>query len=64
MQDAKQKCTDELGMRPTHIFMTGRSQRQLRDLSVTPENPNPPLPTMFEGIPIIQTHSLSNAETI
>lgn len=64
MQDALQRCKDELGMIPTHCFMTGRSRRQLRDLSVTPENPNPSLPKEFEGIPIIQTHSLSNAETI
>lgn len=64
MQDALQKCKDGLGMVPSHIFMTARSQRQLRDLSKTPENPNPPLPTSFEGIPIETTHSLSNNETI
>jgi len=64
MQDAQQKFIDELGMVPTHVFMTGRSRRQLRDESVTAENKNPPLPTEFEGIPIVQSHSLSNTETI
>lgn len=64
MQDAVQSMRDELGMEPTDIFMTGRSRRQLRDLSKTPEHPNPPLPKDFEGIPIHQTHSISNAETI
>ncbi len=37
MQDAYQKCVDELGILPTHIFMSGRSRRQLRDLSITPK---------------------------
>lgn len=64
MQDALQIMRDDLGMEPTDIFMTGRSRRQLRNLSVTPENPNPPLPTDFEDIPIHQSHAISNAETI
>lgn len=64
MQDALQKFRDEHGMEPTDIFMTGRSRRQLRDSAKTPEIVNPPLPTEFEGIPIRQTHALSNAETI
>lgn len=63
MMDGKQKMA-ELGMTPTRILMSYRSQRQLRDLSKTPENPNPPMPKEFEGIPIEPTHSISNAETI
>lgn len=64
MQDAYQHCVDDLGIIPTHIFMTGRSRRQLRDLSKTPENPNPELPKDFEGIPIVTSHSISNVEQI
>lgn len=64
MQDAYQHCVDDLGIIPTHIFMTGRSRRQLRDLSKTPENPNPELPKDFEGIPIVTSHSVSNIEQI
>lgn len=64
LQDGLQKMRDDLGMIPTHILMSGRSRRQLRDLLVTPEVVNPPLPTEFEGIPILQSHSISNAETI
>lgn len=54
----------ELGMTPNKIMMSHRTQRQLRDLSKTPEVLNPPLPKEFEGIPIVATHSISNAETI
>jgi hypothetical protein len=54
----------EFGMEPTHIVMNGRSREQLRG-SRTATNPagNPaPLPTEWEGIPIIRTASIVNSE--
>lgn len=55
----------EFGMEPTHIFMNGRSREQLRN-SRTATNPNgtpAPLPTEWEGIPIIRTASIANDES-
>lgn len=64
MNAAYQKMTTDLGMIPTHIFMSGREQEYLRVLSITPENPNPPLPEKFHGIPILVTHNIIAGETI
>ncbi|XHR27543.1 MAG: major capsid protein [Chthoniobacteraceae bacterium] len=64
MHQALRQMRDDLGQIPTHIFMTGRSQEQLRQCDKTALNPNPPLPTAFEGIPILPSHNISNAETI
>lgn len=61
LRTAYNKFTD-LGWEPTHIFMSPRSQEQLWNLSVTPENPNPPVPTQWQNIPIIPTNSISNDE--
>lgn len=55
---------DELGMEPTHILMSNRSREQLRLSLVTDLLPNPPLPTEFEGVPIVHTSSISNTEQI
>ncbi len=54
-----------LGMEPTHLFMTGRSREQLRkSRQATNEKGNPvPLPTEWEGIPIVRTGGIANAET-
>ena len=54
----------QLDVDPTHIFMTPRSAEQIR-LSRTAVNIKgipAPRPTDFEGIPIIETNNLSNAE--
>jgi hypothetical protein len=64
LTQAYQKMTDDFGMAPTHLFMTGRSRSQLRDARKTVENPDPPLPTEWNGIPIVTTHGISNAETV
>lgn len=64
MRAAKQTMWDNLGQIPTHIFMNGRSITQLREENVTPENPNPPEPKEFDGVPIIRTNSISLTETI
>jgi hypothetical protein len=60
---AYEKFTD-FGMEPTHIFMNGRSREQLRN-SRTATNPAgvpAPLPTEWEGIPIIRTSSIASDE--
>jgi len=64
MHKAKNAMVDDLGQIPTHIFMTGRSREQLRQELISPENPNPPAPKDFEGVPIVISHSISNNETI
>lgn len=61
MRTAYQKMTD-LGWEPTHIFMSPRSQEQLWNVSVTAENPNPAVPTSWQGIPIVVSNSISNDE--
>ncbi|MCB1209493.1 MAG: hypothetical protein KDK97_09210, partial [Verrucomicrobiales bacterium] len=52
----------EFGFEPTHIFMNGRSREQLRNSrTATNSNGTPaPLPTEWEGIPIIRTASIAN----
>jgi hypothetical protein len=55
------ELADELKFTPTHIFMRGRSLEQLRS-SRTPHNDKGdpvPLPTTWEGIPIIRTQGIS-----
>ena len=60
---AYEKFTD-FGFEPTHIFMNGRSREQLRNSrTATTANGTPaPLPTEWEGIPIIRTASIANDE--
>lgn len=55
----------EFGFEPTHIFMNGRSREQLRNSrTATNSNGTPaPLPTEWEGIPIIRTASIANDES-
>jgi len=64
MHQALRQMRDDLGQIPTHIFMTGRSQEQLRQCLKTALNPNPELPKEFEGIPILPSHNVLNNETI
>lgn len=54
----------EFGWEPTHILMNGRSQNQLRLDGATDLIKDPPMPTQFNGVPIIRTASISSAETI
>lgn len=51
-------------LEPTHIFMTGRTLLQWRDSRKTDQNPEPETPKEYEGVPVIQTASISNAETV
>lgn len=65
---AYEKFTTNLGAEPTHIFMTPRSREQLR-ASRTNTGSNdrgtlPPLPNDWNGIPIVQSSAISNAEAI
>ena len=64
LTSAWQKFHDELGLIPDAIFMTGRSQAQLRDADKTDLNPNPPLPTSFMGVPFHITSNLDTGEAI
>ena len=59
--EAYQKFTD-FGHEPTHIFANSRSIGQLRSSRVTPQKPNPPLPTEWEGIPFARTANILNSE--
>jgi len=54
----------EFGFEPTHIFMNGRSLEQLRSgrTATNPTGAPAPLPTNWEGIPIIRTASITNSE--
>jgi hypothetical protein len=63
LYSAYEKFT-EFGFEPTHIFMNGRSREQLRNSrTATTTNGTPaPLPTEWEGIPIIRTASIANDE--
>jgi hypothetical protein len=63
LYSAYEKFT-EFGFEPTHIFMNGRSREQLRNSrTATNSNGTPaPLPTEWEGIPIIRTASIANDE--
>lgn len=53
------------GIMPTHIFANGRSIEQLRKgRTATNQKGDPaPLPTMWEGIPLIRTGGLLNNES-
>lgn len=60
------ELADELKFMPTHIFMRARSLEQLR-ASRTPTNAKGdpvPLPTEWNGIPIVRTQGLSLNEAI
>lgn len=68
MYQAYEKFTTALGAEPTHIFMTPRSQEQLR-ASRTNTGSNekgnvPTLPSDWNGIPIVKTSAISNDEAI
>ena len=66
MFSAYEKFTTALGAEPTHIFLTPRSREQLRaSRTATTTNGQPaPLPTDWNGIPLIASSAISNAETI
>ncbi len=63
MREAWYKMANK-GVIPDAIFMSPRSQAQLQEANVTTENPNPPLPTHFNGVPICPTNSITDAETV
>lgn len=50
--------------RPDMWAMNRRSLNQLRKSRKTPENPRPPVPTEIEGVPIMVTDAITNAEAI
>lgn len=62
------------GLRPTHLFMTYRSRKQLQksrsvvlygSAKLRPDQPNvAPTPTDYEGIPIVPTNGLLNTDAI
>lgn len=58
-------CND-LNINPTHVFMNSRSLHQLRDqrTATSTTGAPAPLPKDFEGIPIVMTPFITNAETI
>jgi hypothetical protein len=67
LYDALEKFTERYESEPTHIFMNGRSQEQLRK-SRTNTGSNvkgevPPLPDDWYGIPIVRTSGLANDES-
>ena len=66
MFQAYEKFTTALGAEPTHIFLTPRSREQLRaSRTATTTNGQPaPLPTDWNGIPLVASSAISNAETI
>lgn len=55
-----------VGVRPDAFFMTKRSRRQLRDsrTATNDTGKEAPLPSDYEGIPIVVTESLSNEEAL
>jgi hypothetical protein len=55
-----------VGIRPDAFFMTKRSRRQLRDsrTATNDTGKEAPLPTDYEGIPIVVTESISNTEPL
>lgn len=53
-----------VGHRPDAIFMSRRSRLQLKKDMATPERPTVPLPTEYDGIPIIATDSILNTDAI
>jgi len=64
LYSAYEKFT-EFGFEPTHIFMNGRSREQLRSgrTATNPAGLPAPLPTEWEGIPIIRTASITSSES-
>jgi hypothetical protein len=66
MFSAYEKFTTALGAEPTHIFLTPRSREQLRaSRTATTTNGQPvPLPTDWNGIPLVATSAISNDESI
>ena len=65
MHTALQQMRDDLGIIPQAIFMSGRSQRQLRDSLKTALIDSSDLPTEFENIPdTTPSHSIVNGEII
>lgn len=52
------------GIEPTHILMNGRSREQLRSgrTATNPAGTPAPLPTEWEGIPIVRSASILNSE--
>ena len=71
---ARAMATFPIGHRPTHIFMSRRSQSQLQisrtvvlngNGNVRPNQENlAPLPTTYDGIPIVATDSILNTDAI
>jgi len=71
---ARAMATFPIGHRPTHIFMSRRSQSQLQISRTVVLNGNgtqrpnqenlAPLPTSYDGIPIIATDSILNTDAI
>lgn len=71
---AKAFATLPVGVRPTHIFMSRRSNRQLQQSRTVVLNGNgsvrpnqatvAPIPTEYDGVPIIRTDSIVDTETI
>ena len=51
-------------MRPTHLFANPDAIEQLRLSRVTSVNPNPPVPTESNGIPIVPTEAIVSGETV
>lgn len=66
MFQAYEKFTTALGAEPTHIFLTPRSREQLRAsrTATTTTGQPAPLPTDWNGIPLVASSAISNAETI
>lgn len=53
-----------VGYRPDAIYMSRRSRLQLKQDLQTPERPSVPMPTEYDGIPIIATDSILNTDAI
>jgi hypothetical protein len=69
LTDAKLSALMEkfaVGVRPDALFMTKRSRRQLRDsrTATNDTGKEAPLPTDYDGIPIVVTESISNTEAL
>lgn len=64
LADAVSKM-EELGVTPTHILMNPRSKAQLKKsrTATTPRGVPAPMPSDYEGIPIITTTGLVNSES-
>lgn len=63
MFEAWNKFVD-LGWEPNLILMNGRSQEQHRKSRITDLVVAPPLPTEFQGAPIVRTAQIMNGETV